>query len=65
MRQNLNAEVRQFAMRTTAGQEFIQERKVPLGSNWPGRSPNDPPRPAVVAIQRLDAKPITSAIAPV
>jgi secreted PhoX family phosphatase len=25
---------------------------APRGSNWPGRRPNDPPRPAVVAITR-------------
>lgn len=52
-RQNGAAEVRQFAMKTTDGQEFIQERKVPIGSNWPGKGPNDPPKPAVVAIHRL------------
>ncbi|MBC6477176.1 MAG: hypothetical protein EBE86_021340 [Hormoscilla sp. GUM202] len=55
------AEVRKFAIRLPDGQEFIQERKVPIfrtvrgpiGSNWPGKGPDDPPKPAVVAIHRL------------
>ena len=59
MRQNMKAEMRQFAMQTTATEEFIQKRKIPIGSNWPGKSPDDPPRPAVVAIRRLDAQPIS------
>ena len=61
MRQNMKAEIRQFVMQTTATEEFIQKRKIPIGSNLPGKSPNDPPRPAVVAIRRLDAKPISKA----
>ncbi|MGK7914203.1 MAG: PhoX family phosphatase [Prochloraceae cyanobacterium] len=57
-RQNFQTEVRQFAMRTPTGEEFIQKRKVPVGSNWPGKRPNDPPRPAVVAIRRQDGNSI-------
>jgi hypothetical protein len=47
-------ESRKFAMRTTNGKEFTQTRKVPIGSNWPTLKPNDPPKPAVVAIRKID-----------
>ncbi|MEX0271716.1 PhoX family phosphatase [Leptolyngbyaceae cyanobacterium UHCC 1019] len=50
IRQNMAAEMRQFAMQTTDGKEFIQTRKVPIGSNWPSKQANDPPKPSVVAI---------------
>ncbi len=60
MRQNMKAEMHQFAMQTTATEEFIKKRKVPIGSNWSGKTPNEPPRPAVVAIRRLDAQPISN-----
>ncbi len=43
---------RKFAMRTTDGKEFMQTRIVPVGSNWPGKKANDPPKPAVVTISR-------------
>ncbi|MEC4892720.1 MAG: DUF839 domain-containing protein [Oscillatoria sp. PMC 1051.18] len=59
MRQNQASETRKFALKTTDGDEFIQERIVPLGSNWPRRGANDPPLPAVVAIRRVDGKAIT------
>ncbi len=59
IRQNAASETREFEMRTTDGQKFKQTRTVPIGSNWPGGGKNDPPKPAVVAIRRLDAKPIT------
>lgn len=59
IRQNAASEIREISMRTTDGQQFKQTRKVPIGSNWPGRGINDPPLPAVVAIRRLDGKPIT------
>ncbi|MFB2921952.1 MULTISPECIES: PhoX family protein [Aerosakkonema] len=58
IRQNAASETREFEMRTADGQKFKQTRTVPIGSNWPGKSKNDPPKPAVVAIRRLDAKPI-------
>lgn len=54
IRQEMAFKEREFTLKTTQGQEFIQQRKVPLGSNWPGKQKNDPPRPAVVAIHRLD-----------
>lgn len=53
-RKNMAAETRKFAMKTTDGKEFMQERVVPIGSNWPSKRPNDPPKPAVVAIRRTD-----------
>lgn len=40
------------------GQPFEQQRMVPRGSNWPSRVPGRPPRPGVVAIRRLDGKPL-------
>ncbi len=54
IRQNNAIESRTFAMQTTDGQEFMQTRQVPIGSNWPGNKPNESPRPAVVAIRRVD-----------
>ncbi|MGG6297075.1 PhoX family protein [Leptolyngbya sp. AN02str] len=57
-RNAMQAEVRKFALRTTDGQEFMQERTVPIGSNWPGGQPNDPPKPSVVAIRRLSGAPL-------
>jgi len=53
-RNNMAFESRKFAMRTTNGKEFTQTRKVPIGSNWPTLKPNDPPKPAVVAIRKID-----------
>jgi hypothetical protein len=38
---------------TTKGDPFTQTRTVPLVSHWPGGG-NNPPRPAVVTIQRTD-----------
>lgn len=49
-RKDMAAEMRQFAMHTTDGKEFMQTRKVPIGSNWPTKQANDPPKPSVVAI---------------
>lgn len=57
-RQNNKSETREFAIATTTGEKFIQTRQVPIGSNWPGKQPNDPPLPAVVAIRRLNSKQI-------
>lgn len=47
-------ETRKFAMQTTDGKPFMQERNVPLGSNWPTKRVNAAPRPAVVAVRKLD-----------
>jgi len=54
-------EDRKISMRTPDGQEFMQIRRVPIGSNWPNKTINAPPKPAVVAIRRQDAQPITTA----
>ncbi len=52
VRKDMAFEMREFAMQTTDGQEFMQTRKVPIGSNWPGKTANAPTKPAVVAIRR-------------
>ena len=54
IRQDEAAEMRQFAMKTTSGELFMQERSVPIGSNWPSKEPNVAPRPAVVAVRKVD-----------
>ncbi|MDJ0723576.1 MAG: DUF839 domain-containing protein [Prochloraceae cyanobacterium] len=59
IRRNMNSEIRQFEMETTDGETFRQNREVPIGSNWPGKQVNDPPRPAVVAIRRADGRSIS------
>ncbi len=56
IRTNNAIDVRQFALLSTQGQEFVQTRQVPIGSNWPDRVSNAPPKPAVVAIYRRDGK---------
>ena len=59
IRKEMAAQDRQFAMKTTDGKEFMQSRKVPVGSNWPGKKVNDPPKPAVVAIRRVNNQSLT------
>jgi uncharacterized protein len=54
MRKSMAAETRQIAMKMTDGKEFMQTREVPIGSNWPGKQANTPPKPSVVAIRRID-----------
>ena len=56
IRQDMAVEEREFALLTTDGRSFSQKRQVPLGSNWPSLVNNQPPRPAVVAIRRLDGQ---------
>ena len=58
-RENMASETRKYAMKTTDGEEFIQSREVPIGSNWPGKTATDFPQPSVVAIRRLDRGAIT------
>jgi len=58
IRQNRATETRDIAMRTTQGQEFIQSRTVPMGSNWPGKAATDLPKPTLVAIYRQDGNPL-------
>jgi uncharacterized protein len=52
-RKDMEAKDKEFEIRTTDGKEFMQTRTVPIGSNWPGKKPNDPPKPAVVAIRKV------------
>ncbi|MDB9528982.1 DUF839 domain-containing protein [Oscillatoria sp. CS-180] len=54
IRTNGAFETRKFAMQTTDGTPFMQERNVPLGSNWPSKTVNAAPRPAVVAVRKID-----------
>lgn len=54
VRENMASETRQFALKTLDGQDFVQTREVPIGSNWPSKAANQPPKPSVVAIRRLD-----------
>ncbi|GAB4203055.1 MAG: PhoX family protein [Coleofasciculaceae cyanobacterium] len=49
-------EERLISLLTPKGQEFMQKRRVPIGSNWPDRTSNAPPKPAVVAIRRSDSQ---------
>ncbi|NJK38413.1 MAG: DUF839 domain-containing protein [Oscillatoriales cyanobacterium RM2_1_1] len=54
-RQDMKTETRGFSVKTTKGQEFMQTRQVPVGSNWPTLRQNDPPKPSVVAIRRINS----------
>lgn len=54
LRKERDLETRQFALKTTDGQDFSQARIVPIGSNWPGKGLSDPPKPSLVAVRRLD-----------
>lgn len=60
IRQNMQLEPRQFALRTTTGQEFMQTRQVPIGSNWPTKQVNQPPKPSVIAIRHQNHQPFTT-----
>ncbi|MFN6337292.1 MAG: PhoX family protein [Cyanobacteriota bacterium] len=51
-------EVQAYTLRDRNGGGFEQLRQVPLGSNWPAAASGTPPRPAVVAIRRLDGGPL-------
>ena len=59
IRTDLRTETRKFAMKTTDGKEFTQTRTIPIGSNFPTKQPNDPPKPCVVAIRRNDNRRLT------
>jgi secreted PhoX family phosphatase len=60
MRQEMAAEEREIALLTTDGKPFMQKRKVPIGSNWPSKQANQAPKPAVVAIRRVDNGTVTA-----
>ncbi|MBE9050891.1 DUF839 domain-containing protein [Nostocales cyanobacterium LEGE 11386] len=53
MRKNQATEVKEFLVTNTLGEEFWQIRQVPIGSNWPSKTPNAPPKPGVVAVMKL------------
>lgn len=55
IRQAMTSEMREFELQTTLGETFLQKRAVPIGSNWPEKLENSPPKPAVVAIRRIEA----------
>ncbi|NDJ18063.1 PhoX family protein [Myxacorys almedinensis] len=61
IRQNMKSESRKFALKTTDGTEFMQTREVPIGSNFPSKTANEPPKPCVVVVRRSNDRPITSA----
>ncbi|MEM8505640.1 MAG: alkaline phosphatase PhoX, partial [Cyanobacteria bacterium P01_D01_bin.1] len=54
IRKGMATETRDFEMKTTDGKTFLQQREVPVGSNWPAKTENAPPKPAVVAIRRVE-----------
>ncbi|MBE9098766.1 PhoX family protein [Vacuolonema iberomarrocanum] len=56
IRMEMASEMRMYAMQTTEGEEFMQQRDVPIGSNWPAKTLNAPPRPATVAVRRIDGE---------
>ena len=52
IRQNKALQTRKVTVTTTNGEQFQQIRSLPVGSNWPSKTLNTPPKPGVVAIQR-------------
>ncbi|WP_088241867.1 PhoX family protein [Calothrix rhizosoleniae] len=50
IRRNNKSEIREIMINTTTGEEFLQKRQVPIGSNWPSKNPDTSPKPAIVAI---------------
>ncbi|MEO1620584.1 MAG: alkaline phosphatase PhoX, partial [Cyanobacteria bacterium J06632_3] len=55
VRKAMASETRKFEMKTTDGKTFLQKRDVPVGSNWPAKTENAPPKPSVVAIRRTES----------
>jgi uncharacterized protein len=53
IRKNQALETREFMVASITGEEFLQTRKVPVGSNWPSKNPDAPPKPGVVVITKL------------
>jgi secreted PhoX family phosphatase len=50
IRKNKTSQSREIMITTTTGEEFLQKRLVPIGSNWPSKNPDSPPKPAIIAI---------------
>lgn len=59
VRQNMASETRKIALKDLDGKEFEQTREVPVGSNWPAKTVNAPPKPSVIAIRRIDGGSLT------
>lgn len=57
-RQEMETQTRKFALQTSEGELFMQTRQVPVGSNWPSQQPNEPPKPSVIAIRRINSQSI-------
>ena len=55
IRDEMKTETRAFELRTTDGRTFVQQREVPIGSNWPEKTTGAPPKPSVVVIRRTEA----------
>ncbi len=53
IRINQASESRDYLIYSTTGEEFTQSRKVPIGSNWPLKTANAVPKPAVVYITKV------------
>ncbi len=54
IRVDMGSEIRQYAMKTVEGEDFMQDREVPIGSNWPDKSAGAPPKPATMVVRRID-----------
>ncbi len=46
------SESRDYLVYSTTGEEFTQTRKVPIGSNWPSKTTDAPPKPAVIYVTK-------------
>ncbi len=51
VRKEMKTEMRTFELRTTDGTSFVQQREIPLGSNWPEKTADAPPKPSVVVVR--------------
>ena len=51
-RLNLASATKDYLVYSTTGEEFTQTRKVPVGSNWPAKTADAPPKPAVVYVTK-------------
>ncbi|MEM6753706.1 MAG: phosphatase, partial [Cyanobacteria bacterium P01_C01_bin.38] len=52
-RLNQASENRDYLVYSTTGEEFTQNRKVPIGSNWPSKTTDAPPKPAVIYVTKV------------
>lgn len=54
IRRNMAEETREFQLLATDGTTFNQQRRVPIGSNWPSGATDSPPVPGVVVIRQIE-----------